>query len=382
MKACYDEDFRIGLLGGGQLGRMLIQSALNFDVAVAVLDPDPQAPCAALGDPFVLGDWRDFDTVLRFGKDKDVVTVEIEHVSVAALKALEEQGVTVRPASSILEKLQDKGLQKAFYREAGFPTAPYVLVEDKAAIAELEGRFFPAVQKLRKGGYDGKGVCVLQGKADLSKAFDAPSVLEQYVPFEREVSTLVARNARGQSSIFPLVESRFNPEANLVEMLFSPAEVEAEIQGEAARLALSLAESLSLEGILAVEFFLTREGQLLINEVAPRPHNSGHHTIQANVTSQYEQHLRAVLDLPLGEARAYRAAAMVNLLGAMGERGVPVYENLESLLQQPDVHVHLYGKRQTKPYRKMGHFTVLGADAKEVVARAEELKNCVKIRVK
>lgn len=382
MKSWYDKDFKIGLLGGGQLGRMFIQCALNFNAAVAVLDPDPQAPCAVLGNPFELGDWRDYDTVLRFGQDKDVLTVEIENVSAAALKSLEERGISVRPSADILAMVQDKGLQKDFYAEHRFPTAPYSLMADKAAVQRIDEAAFPVVQKLRKGGYDGRGVHILRNKDDLDKAFDAPSVIEQYIPFEKEVSVIVARNARGETAVFPLVESHFNPEANLVELLFSPAAVAAPIEREAQKLATALAEKLKLEGVLAVEFFLAPDGQLLINEIAPRPHNSGHHTIQANVTSQYEQQLRAVLNLPLGEPAAYRAAAMVNLLGGAGQHGEPLYENVESLLAEPDVHLHLYGKRQTRPYRKLGHFTVLGDDCDAVVSRARALKDTVKIRAR
>ncbi len=382
MKPWYDERFQIGLLGGGQLGRMFIQSALDWDVAVAVLDPDPDAPCAELGKPFQIGDWRDGDAVLRFGQDKDVITVEIEDICVEALQTLEAQGVAVRPAASVLALVQDKGLQKDFYRDNDFPTAPYVCVADKADMARLDDSLFPVAQKCRRGGYDGKGVQILRDKSELDRAFGVPSVVEQYVPLQREIAVIAARNARGETAVFPVVECCFNRKANLVELLYAPADLSAETEGEAARLAVAVAEKLELEGILAVEFFVHRDGRLLINEMAPRPHNSGHHTLEANATSQYEQQLRAILNLPLGETRAYGPAAMVNLLGAAGQSGVPVYENIESLVAAPDVHLHRYGKKQTRPYRKMGHFTVLGTDRDAVVSRAKRLQQGVAIRAR
>ncbi|MEH0007137.1 MAG: 5-(carboxyamino)imidazole ribonucleotide synthase [Flavobacteriales bacterium] len=380
MKPWYDARFTIGLLGGGQLGRMFIQSALDFNASVAVLDPDPQAPCAQLGHPFEIGDWRDYDTVLGFGRDKDILTVEIEDICVPALKSLEARGVAVRPAAAVLAVIQDKGLQKDFYRANRFPTAPYVCVADKAGIAHLADSFFPAFQKRRRGGYDGRGVQFLRDKSELDRAFDVPSVIEKYIPFEREISAIAARNARGETAVFPVVESHFNRAANLVELLFSPADISAETEREAERLAVSLAEKLELVGILAVEFFMLPDGRLLINEMAPRPHNSGHHTLAANVTSQYEQQLRAILNLPLGETRAYCPAAMVNLLGSADQTGTPIYKNIESLLGEPDVHLHLYGKKETRPYRKMGHFTVLGSDVHAVVSRAKRLRQGVTIQ--
>ncbi|MBL7943441.1 MAG: 5-(carboxyamino)imidazole ribonucleotide synthase [Flavobacteriales bacterium] len=367
MAAFYSKDFTLGVLGGGQLGRMLIQEAIDLDVKVHVLDPDTHAPCAAIAHQFTRGSFADEAAVLEFGRKCDVLTVEIEHVHTGALRQLEAEGIKVYPTPEVLSVVQDKGEQKLFYKKHGIPTAPFHLI-DNAAQLSTHVNNFPAVQKLRKGGYDGKGVQVLHTATDLEVAFDAPSVLENKIEFEKEISVIVARNVQGEVSTFPLVEMEFNPQANLVEFLFSPADVSPRVEERARQIAVDLVAALEHVGLLAVEMFVAGE-EIWVNEIAPRPHNSGHHTIEANVTSQYAQHLRAILGLPLGDTRLVQPAVMVNLLGAPGHEGPVHYEGLETVLGWPGVHVHLYGKSTTKPFRKMGHVTVTSA----TLAHAQQL---------
>jgi len=378
-KEPYSVNFKLGVLGGGQLGRMLIQEAINLDIHLACLDPNDKAPCSEIANSFAHGDFNDYDAVMQFGRDKDVLTVEIEHVNIQALKELEKKGVKVYPQPEILEIIQDKGLQKEFYSKNNIPTAPYKLVQDKKELMQNQD-LLPVAQKLRKGGYDGKGVTILKSETDLLKAFDAPSVLESFVPFEKELAVIVARNEKGEISSFPVVELDFNPEANLVEMLFAPAKITAEIEEKARKVAETTIEAFGLVGILAVELFLTQEGDILVNEVAPRPHNSGHHTIEANITSQYGQHLRSILNLPLGKTDLTQTAAMVNLLGEDGYTGPVRYEGLNECLALPGVYVHIYGKAETKPFRKMGHVTVTGTDIEKVRKLAHQVKATLKVK--
>lgn len=377
-KTWYGSSTRLGMLGGGQLGRMFIQSALNVDVHVHVLDPDPHAPCQAIAHSFTQGSLLDFDTVFQFGKDKDVITVEIEHVNIDALEALEKMNIKVFPQPNVLRIIQDKGLQKQFYKQHDIPTADFQLIDSSNQLADFVD-FFPLVQKMRKGGYDGKGVQVLQTVEESYKAFDTPSVLETMIPFEKELSVIVARNEHNETKVYPTVECEFSAEANLVEFLFSPATISIELEHKAEQLAVSIIEKLEMVGILAVELFLTQDGQLLVNEIAPRPHNSGHHTIECNVTSQFEQHLRAVLNLPLGSTKSIQSGAMINLLGEKGFEGSVYYDGLEKLLSMEGVHVHLYGKSQTKPFRKMGHITVAGEALEEVKKLALEVKSQIRV---
>lgn len=377
MSTFYAKDFVLGVLGGGQLGRMLIQEAVNLDLRVHVLDPDSEAPCAALAHGFTAGSFADEEAVLAFGRKCNVLTVEIEHVHTGALKKLVAEGVQVYPTPEVLELVQDKGLQKQFYQRHQIPTASFHLTENREELLS-HAASFPAVQKLRRGGYDGRGVQVLHSAADLGSAFDAPSVLEKKISFDKEISVIVARNARGEVSTFPLVEMEFNPQANLVEFLFSPADVPAHLSDRARHIAVQLAEALNHVGLLAVEMFVAGD-DILVNEMAPRPHNSGHHTIEANVTSQYAQHLRAILGLPLGDTRLVEPAVMVNLLGAPGHAGPVYYEGLTQVLGWPGVHVHLYGKSQTKPFRKMGHVTVRAAELSRAQQLAREVLKCVRV---
>jgi 5-(carboxyamino)imidazole ribonucleotide synthase len=375
----YSKEFRLGVLGGGQLGRMLLPPAIDLDVRVAVLDPDPDAPCSKWAHNFVHGPFSDADAVYAFGESCNVVTVEIEHVSTAGLRRLREKGVRTYPSPELLETVQDKGLQKLFYENHGLPTAPFRLVNNAAELA-AHTDFLPFAQKLRRGGYDGRGVQIMHSEAHLAKAFDAPSVLEKYVPFTKELAVQVARNAQGEVKTFPVVELEFNPEANLVELLFSPALIAPALEQRIHELAVEVACAFDLVGIMAIELFLTEAGDVLINEVAPRTHNSGHHTIEGNVTSQFAQHLRAVCGLPLGDTSLRSPAAMINLLGAEGHTGPVHYEGLNEALAMPGVYVHLYGKSETKPFRKMGHVTILAPHHEALRSKALYLKNLIQVR--
>jgi 5-(carboxyamino)imidazole ribonucleotide synthase len=360
---------KLGILGGGQLGRMLIQSAIDFNMEVHILDPSNDAPCAALAHHFESGDLKDFDSVYNFGKNCDIVTIEIEKVNTAALKKLRDEGKKVFPQPEIIELIQDKRLQKEFYVEHGFPTAEFILVENKQDV-QNNSSFLPAANKLGKDGYDGRGVQLLRSEADLPKAFDAPGLLEKLVDIDKEIAVIVARNANGETKAFPAVEMVFHPEANLVEFLFSPAEIDSARAKEAEQLALKLIDKLEMVGLLAVEMFIDKTGNLLINEVAPRPHNSGHQSIEGNITSQFEQHLRAIYNLPLGDTAIIVPAAMINLLGEEGFSGTPVYEGLNEILAMSGVHLHLYGKNTTQSFRKMGHITVTDNDIEKLKEKA------------
>ena len=372
------DKIRIGVLGGGQLGRMMIQNAINLNLPICCLDPDPNAPCKHIATEFTLGSLNDFDTVYAFGQDKDVITIEIENVNVAALKKLQSEGKKVFPQPEVIALIQDKGLQKLFYKEHNIPSPDFYLVNNKSEIAQ-HAAAFPFFQKMRKGGYDGKGVVKLKSVANLENAFDAPSVLESLVDFDKEISVIVARNEDGAIACFPSVECAFNPEANLVEFLFSPANISKKIEEEAEAIAVKVATELNIVGILAVEMFVTKDGKVLVNEIAPRPHNSGHHSIEGNITSQFEQHIRAIINLPLGKTSIINPAVMINLLGEKGYEGAARYEGLEDALAQAGVYVHLYGKAITKPFRKMGHITIVDKDLAVATEKAKALKESVKI---
>lgn len=378
-KSITSSDFKLGILGGGQLGRMFIQEAISYNVDVHVIDPDENAPCKDISTTFQVGSLQDYDSVYAFGKDKDVVTIEIEHVNVDALQALEDEGVKVFPQPSILRMIQDKGLQKKFYSENNIPTSDYYLIENKDGIAQYRDEF-PFMQKMRKGGYDGKGVTPLRNDQDLDKAFEVPSVLEKFVDFEKEISVIVARNESGEVKSYPVVECEFNPEANLVDFLFSPANISTDIENKAREIAEDLVAKTGIVGLLAVELFLTKEGQVLVNEVAPRTHNSGHQSFEGNVTSQFEQHLRSVLNLPLGETRITEPSVMVNLLGEKGFTGDAVYEGMPEVMAMSGVHIHLYGKKVTKPFRKMGHVTIGSKSLDEAKATALKVKEILKVK--
>lgn len=372
------KDFKLGILGGGQLGRMLIQEAINLNISTSVLDPDPNAPCRFLTETFVCGDFKDEEVVYNFGKTVDVLTVEIEHVNVAALKRLQSEGVKVYPEPHVLEIVQDKGLQKEFFTVNEIATAPYFLVESNEELLSHKDRF-PLMMKLRKGGYDGKGVMKIQDESKIESAFNAPSILEELIDFSTEVSVIAARNANGEIKLFPVVDMEFNPEANLVEFLCSPARVDVTVTAKALATAEEVISKLKVTGILAIEMFVTKQGDVLVNEIAPRPHNSGHQTIEGNVTSQFAQHLRAILGLPLGDTSIIKPSVMINLLGEKGYEGEALYHGIGDVMNMSGVYVHLYGKKITKPMRKMGHVTVTASRQAEAIEKAKIVQQKIKV---
>ena len=372
-------DFRLGVLGGGQLGRMLIQAATDLNIDIYCLDPDSTAPCRGLAKGFEVGTLTDFETVYNWGKDKNLITIEIENVNVDALEKLQAEGVKVFPQPEVIRIIQDKRKQKQFYKEKQIPTADFILTDNIEAV-KSNRNFLPAFQKLGRSGYDGRGVQRLETEADLSKALEGPSLLEKTVDYQKEISVIVARNEKGEVSAFPVVELVFHPIHNLVEYLFAPADITPSQANRATETALRVIEELNMVGLLAVEMFLDKKGEILVNEVAPRPHNSGHQSIEANVTSQYAQHLRAILNLPLGSTDQVLPAAMVNLLGEPEFSGPAQYEGLEEALSIEGVYVHLYGKKNTQPFRKMGHITFTDRSIESLKQKVERVKEIVKVK--
>jgi len=371
-------ELKLGILGGGQLGRMLIQEAINYNLTTLVLDPDPDAPCKHIANKFECGSITDFDTVYNFGKKADIITIEIEKVNIEALEQLEKEGKLVFPQSRVIRLIQDKGIQKQFFKENDIPTAPFQLVNAKNDLSN--GNFpFPYILKQRKDGYDGKGVMKISNLADIDHAFESPSLIEELVDFDKEIAVIVARNANGDMKTFPMVEMEFNAEANLVEFLISPSTYPEELQHKAEKIALNIASALNITGILAVEMFVTKSGEILVNELAPRPHNSGHQTIEGNYVSQFEQHLRAIFNLPLGDTRSINNAIMINLLGEKGHEGLAKYENLEKIMSIDGVYIHLYGKKYTKPFRKMGHVTIVDQNRERAIEKARYVQQTLKV---
>lgn len=371
-------ELKLGILGGGQLGRMLIQEAINYNLTTLVLDPDADAPCKHIANYFENGSITDYDTVYNFGKKADIITIEIEKVNVEALEQLEKEGKKVYPQSRVIRLIQDKGIQKQFFKENDIPTAPFMLVNSKDDLTN--GKFqFPYILKLRKDGYDGKGVMKINDVNDVENAFNAPTLIEELVHFEKEIAVIVARNANGDVKTFPMVEMEFSPEANLVEFLISPSTYPESIQERAEKIARDIAAALNITGILAVEMFITKHGDILVNELAPRPHNSGHQTIEGNYVSQFGQHLRAIFNLPLGDTRSISNAIMVNVLGEKGHDGVAKYDGLEKILSIDGVYVHLYGKKYTKPFRKMGHLTIIDQNREKAIEKARFVQQTLKV---
>ncbi len=365
----------IALLGGGQLGRMFIENSLRYDAQVHVLDPDVNAPCSRIAHRFVQGDFNDAATVLAFAADADVVGIEIEHVSVEALEALKKAGKTVVPDPQVLRIIQDKGLQKQFYAEHGIPSTPFVLLKGPEEIKD-HASLLPAFLKARTGGYDGKGVMPINSIEDAAAAFAGPSVLEQRASIALELAVLVVVSASGEHVVYDPVEMVFDPRYNLVDHLRSPARIDAKLAKEAQELALRVAIAFAAPGLYAVELFLTPEGSLLVNETAPRAHNSGHHTIEACASSQFDQLLRVYMGWPLGDTHAKMPAAMINLVGEGGS-GAPMMEGAQEILQLPGTFIHLYGKAETRSGRKMGHVTVTAADHAALdIAITETRKHC------
>ncbi|MBO9205359.1 MULTISPECIES: 5-(carboxyamino)imidazole ribonucleotide synthase [Niastella] len=369
---------KIGILGGGQLGRMLLQAAANYPVETFVLENDDQCPAAHLCHHFVKGDIRNFDDVYNFGKGLDAITIEIESVNDEALEKLEQEGVRVYPKPSALRTIKNKILQKEFYKEQQIPTSSFVITQNLAELRANAG-FLPAVHKVGVGGYDGRGVQLLNTPADLEKGFDAPSVLEKMVTIHREISVIIAVNDKGENVLYPLVDMVVDPRLNLLDYQISPAEVPERTLWKIEAIALAVVKGLKSPGIFAVELFVDKGGDVFVNETAPRVHNSGHHTIEANYSSQFDMLWRVMLQYPLGNPDAILPAAIVNLVGAEGFEGAAKYQGLEEVLAMDNVFVHLYGKKQTKPGRKMGHVTIVSKDKQDLTYKANRIKNILKV---
>ena len=378
----FSSNFTLGILGGGQLGKMLLYETRKFDIKTSVLDPSKNAPCKIACDTFEVGDLMDFETVYNFGKKVDVLTFEIEHVNIDALEALEKEGITVYPSSNTLRNINDKITQKKFYQTHQIPTSAFQIFNSKdeliVAINKYEIRY-PFVWKQSTGGYDGMGVCIVRNKEDLANVKDTPCIAEKLIPFVNELAVIVSRNPNGEVASYPVVEMEFHPEANQVEYVICPARIENNIAERAKKIAEKVSNSFEHVGLLAVELFQTEEGEILVNEVAPRPHNSGHFSIEGSLTNQFEQHIRAILNLPLGNTKSKIAAIMVNLVGEEGYTGDAYYKNLEQILNLDGVTPHIYGKKQTRPYRKMGHVTIVNNDISKARKIAEVVKNTIKV---
>lgn len=366
----------IGFLGGGQLGRMFIENALRYDIEIHVLDPSKDAPCHRICHHFTQGSFKDFETVYQFGKNVDVLTIEIEHVNTEAIAALEKEGVLCIPSAKAIETIKDKGLQKQFYQEHDIPTAPFHLINNRA---ELNNHldFLPFFQKSRKDGYDGKGVYAIENEAAIENAFDVPSLIEKAAAIEKEISVIVVRDIEGKMVHFPVVELVFDPVYNLVDYLFAPAEISQSHEEEAIAIARKVVQHLDSPGIFAIELFLNKDGSIWVNETAPRTHNSGHHTIEGSISSQFDQQLRVLSGLPLASTKSYSASAMINLVGHKDYQGPVIYEGIDTISALENVYVHLYGKTTTKPGRKMGHVSVIGSNKDEVIDKIKTIKNSV-----
>ncbi|MBZ0166450.1 MAG: 5-(carboxyamino)imidazole ribonucleotide synthase [Candidatus Omnitrophica bacterium] len=377
MKQFFAREVHLGILKGGQLGRMLLQPCMNFGIIPHIMDIDDTAPARAYCQHFTCGDADKFEAVYTFGKDLDALTLEIEHVNLDALKQLQKDGVNVSPDPTLIEIVQDKGLQKQFYRDHGLPTADFFLIDSLKEWMQTDISF-PVVQKSRKEGYDGRGVAILNTPQDLGKAIDQPSVIESRVAIKKEISILVARNANGQIRTFPTVEMVFHEQVQMLDYLFSPATLDPEQERSAVKMAEQLAEQLKLIGLLAVEMFITDRDEILINEIAPRPHNSGHHTIEACRTSQFEQHIRSIFNLPLGSTDLIMPAVMVNIVGEPGHSGPVEFVGIEPFLESPGVYIHRYGKKITRPHRKMGHVTIVRPQLADALEIAQHIKEEVK----
>jgi 5-(carboxyamino)imidazole ribonucleotide synthase len=369
---------KIGILGGGQLGRMLLQAAVNYPVETYLMENDPECPAAHLCHHFTRGDIRNFEDVYEFGKRLDSITIEIESVNVEALEKLETEGVKIYPKPSALRIIRDKILQKQFYKENEIPTSAFRITERREDLRRFTD-FFPAVHKLASGGYDGRGVQIINGEKDLQLAFDQPSVLEKKVDIHKEVSQIVAINATGQTALYPPVEMMFNPVLNQLDYQLSPAEVPQQTAWRIEAIALKVVKDLKTPGIFAVELFLDKNGDILVNETAPRVHNSGHHTIEANFSSQFDMLWRIMLDYPLGNPKHIMHAAIVNLIGCEGHSGEANYEGIEEILKMENVFLHLYGKKETRPGRKMGHVTILSPEKSDLVFKAKAIKQKLRI---
>lgn len=378
----FSSNFKLGILGGGQLGKMMLYSTRKFDIQTHVMDASADAPCRISSNKFIQGDLLDYDAVYNFGKDVDVLTFEIENVNVDALEQLEKEGKIVYPSSKTLRVIQNKAVQKLFYRDHDIPTSDfsrYAYVSEIEDALENEALDFPFVWKAAQFGYDGKGVKIIR---ELSDLFDLPAgecIVEELIPFKNELAVIVARTAKGEIKTYPVVEMEFHPEANQVEYVICPARISEEVAAKATAIALKVSKAFEHVGLLAVEMFQTQEDEILVNEVAPRPHNSGHQTIEASYTSQFEQHIRAILSLPLGSSDSKLGGIMVNLVGAEGHQGDVLYKNINEIMSLEGVTPHIYGKKETRPFRKMGHVTIVHKDINTAREIAENVKKTIKV---
>tara|TARA_B110000971_G_C20033486_1_gene512815 strand:+ start:684 stop:1841 length:1158 start_codon:yes stop_codon:yes gene_type:complete len=382
VKNYYSSDFKLGILGGGQLGRMLLAETQKFDIHTAILENNKKAPCAEICNRFVVGDLLDFNAVYNFGKTVDLLTIEIENVNLDALDALEKEGLIIFPKPKDLRIIQNKAHQKNFYIDHQIPTAAF---SHYAYLEELKHSFensiieFPFVWKAARFGYDGNGVKIVRNLEDLESLPNVECITEQLIPFKNELAVIVARNAAGETKTYPVVEMEFHPEANQVEYVICPARITTKVAENAREIALKVVSDLDFVGLLAVEMFQTVDDKILVNEVAPRPHNSGHYSIEASYTNQFEQHLRSILNLPLGNTESKVAGIMVNLVGEEGFSGDVIYKNIEDILKIDGVTPHIYGKKETSPFRKMGHVTIVNSDINKARTIAQKVKETIRV---
>ena len=376
----FSSNFILGILGGGQLGKMLLAETQKFDIQTYVLDPSDEAPCKIGCNQFFKGDLMDFETVYNFGKKANVVTFEIELVNLEALEKLENEGIKVFPSPKTLRLIQNKGIQKDFYIKNNIPTADYRRFETTETLkSEITNVKLPFVWKCAEFGYDGMGVKIIRTLSDLDNLPNVECISEEMIPFKNELAVIVCRNPSGEIKTYPVVEMEFHPEANQVEYVICPARIEKQVAEKAQAIALKVSEAFNHVGLLAVEMFQTESDEIIVNEVAPRPHNSGHYSIEASYTSQFENHLRAIINLPLGNTASKVAGIMVNLVGEENYSGNVVYQNIEKILEWNGVTPHIYGKKQTRPFRKMGHVTIVNKDIAEARKIAEEVKNTIRV---
>jgi 5-(carboxyamino)imidazole ribonucleotide synthase len=378
----FSSNFTLGILGGGQLGKMMLYETRKFDITTHVIDPSAEAPSRISCDYFEQGSLMDYDTVYNFGKKVDVLTFEIEGVNIEALAKLESEGKKVYPSSETLKNIQDKGVQKNFYKQHKIPTAPFLVFKDKFDLTEAIVRkevTLPFVWKSCTGGYDGTGVSVIRNEGDMIPLAEGSCIAEKLIPFKNELAVIVVRNPSGEVKTYPVVEMEFHPEANQVEYVICPARINDRVATKAREIAVKVSEAFKHVGLLAVEMFQTEDDDIIVNEVAPRPHNSGHYSIEASYTNQFEQQIRAILDLPLGNTDSKVGGIMVNLVGAEGHTGEVVYENIEKIMAMDGVTPHIYGKKQTRPFRKMGHVTIVNEDIDKAREIAQEVKNSIKV---
>jgi 5-(carboxyamino)imidazole ribonucleotide synthase len=381
----FSTNFKLGILGGGQLGKMMLSECVKFDIYCIVLDPNEDAPCSNLASEFFVGDLMDYDTVLNFGNKADVITIEIENVNADALEKLESLGKKVYPSSNNIKTIQNKGLQKIFYKENNLPTSDFKIYANLKSIEEdlLKNKLnFPFVWKSAQFGYDGKGVKIVENKDQIKELPNLECIVEEKIKIQKELSVIVSRNESNQESIYPIVEMEFNQQSNLVERVICPANIPLSIEETAVQIAINLSRSLNHIGLLAIEMFLTQDNKVLINEIAPRPHNSGHHTIECCHTSQFEQHLRSILNLPLGDTSIKIPGIMLNLVGENKVEGDVAYENMEKVMRFTGVTPHIYGKRKSRLNRKMGHITIVNKNIDDAIEMSKEIKKIIKVTTK